>query len=98
MLLTGGGEWSSKEIKAMTPRRATQAEYNLRAKQEVAKKEQIVKDAAYNKKLVENYKNNIKTFRVYDPITKSYSPANKEQYLSLYVSQEIISKRLAKVS
>jgi len=77
-LFTGGGEWTPEEIKAMTPRRATQTEYNLRAKQEIAKKEQIVKDAAYNKKLVENYKNNIKTFRLYDSITKSYSPANKE--------------------
>ena len=77
-LPTGGGEWSPEEIKAMTPRRATQAGYNFRAKQEIAKKEKLVKDAAYNRKLVENYKNNIKTFRVYDPITKSYSPANKE--------------------
>jgi hypothetical protein len=77
-LPTGGGEWSPEEIKAMTPRRATQTEYKFRAKQEVAKKEKLVKDAAYNRKLVENYKNNIKTFRVYDPITKSYSPANKE--------------------
>lgn len=77
-LLTGGGEWSPEEIKAMTPRRATQAEYDFRAKQEVAKKEQIAKDAIRNMKLVENYKNNVKTFRVYDPITKSYAPANKE--------------------
>lgn len=77
-LPTGGGEWSPEEIKAMTPRRATQAEYDFRAKQTIANKEQIAKDIIRHKKLVENYKNNVKTFRVYDPITKSYSPANKE--------------------
>ena len=77
-LLTGGGEWSPKEIKAMTPRRVTQAEYDLHAQQAADHKIKQAKENAYNIQLMKNHKNNVKTFRVYDPITKSYSPANKE--------------------
>jgi hypothetical protein len=76
-LLTGGGEWSPEEIKAMTPRLATQAEYNFRAKQEADKKIKQAEENAYNMELVENYKNNVKTFRIYNKITKMYSPPNK---------------------
>lgn len=70
-LLTGGGEWTPEEIKAMTPRQVTQAEYNFRAQQEVAKEEERVAQAIKNTTLKENYKNNVKTVRSYVPLTNA---------------------------
>jgi len=73
----GGGNWSQEEIKAMTPRQVTQAEYDLQVQKDKIKNEELAKEAQKLMKLVENYKNNVKTFRIYDPITKTYSPPNK---------------------
>jgi hypothetical protein len=70
-LLTGGGEWSPEELKAMTPRQVTQAEYNFRAQQEIAKEAERVAQAIKNTVLKENYKNNVKTVRSYVPLTNS---------------------------
>lgn len=73
----GGGNWSQKEIKAMTPRQVTQTEYNFQVQKDKIKNKELAKEAQKRMKLVENYKNNVKTFRIYDPITKTYSPSNK---------------------
>lgn len=67
-LLTGGGEWSPKEIKAMIPRQVTQEEYNFRAQQELETKKKLAEEAIKSMKLKENYKNNVKTVRSYTPL------------------------------
>jgi hypothetical protein len=55
----------------MTPRQVTQAEYNFRAQQEIAKEAERVAQAIKNTVLKENYKNNVKTVRSYVPLTNS---------------------------